>query len=213
MHHNPALFLALKANVLRGVPHAAEPAEPYLGTDIELLGSDYGMGADYGMLGADSIELLGDDAANLVSLLGEDGAIQLLGAEARARKVRNNRIAKAPSKVIGRELFLPLPSTGVVTSLSTVIVNVQPQLTCQINQLVIPSTMGPAWLVNDVVIGTRSQFASPGAISAVALSEVQTGRLKGDTASLGTIISVSLTNISAGPQTLVGAFFRVYALV
>lgn len=215
MNHNPALFLALKAQLLRGRRERhTVVAEPFLGQDIELLGSDYGMaGDDYGMLGADAIELLGDDAQNLVSLLGEDGAIQLLGAEARARKVRNNRIAKGQPKVIGRELFLPLPSTGVVATLGTVIVNVQPQLTCQINQLVIPSTAGPFWLVNDIVIGTRSQFAAPGAISGVALSEVQTGRLKGDTASLGTIISVSLTNISGTNQTLVGGFFRAYALV
>lgn len=207
MHHNPALFLALRAAALRGGrPSADDQAEPFLGSDIELLGDDYGM------LGEDAVELLGDDASNLVSLLGED-AVELLGADARRRRVRNNRIAKARQPQIGRELFLPLPSTGVVTTLATVIVNVQPQLTCQINQLVIPSTLGPYWLVNDVVIGTRSQFASPGAISAVALSEVQTGRLKGDTASLGTIISVSLTNISGSSQTLVGAFFRVYAIV
>lgn len=182
---------------------------PYLGADaIELLGQD-----SIELLGADAIELLGADADNVMSLLGAD-AIELLGADRRRRaQARPTGQAIARAARIQKELFLPVPATSLPALTPTAIINVQPQLTCQINQLVIPSNVGPFFMINDVIIGTRSQFAAPGAVSAVGLSEVQTGSLKGDTATLGTIISVSVTNISGVDKVLQGAYFRVLALV
>ena len=188
---------------------------PHLGADIELLGSDVEL------LGADALELLGADSDNLSSLLGAD-ALELLGADAigllGADRARKRGIAPRGAAImqaarIQKELFLPVPSTSLPSATPTAIINVQPQLTCQINQLVIPSNVGPFFLINDVIIGTRSQFAAPGAVSGVGLSEVQTGSLKGDTATLGTIISVSVTNISGVDKVLQGAYFRVRALV
>jgi len=182
--------------------HAAKSgngSRHYLGADIELLGQD--------------IELLGNDASNVMSLLGAD-AVELLGAEGIDMLGADRRRAvRRPVPRVMKELFLPLPSTALPVLAPTQIITVQPQLTCQINQLVIPSNVGILYQINDVLVGTRSQFAAPGAISAVALSEVQTGALKGDTATLGTIISVSITNVSGVDQTLTGAFFRVLALV
>ena len=183
---------------------------PYLGADsIELLGEDA-----MELLGADAIELLGSDADNVMSLLGAD-AIELLGADRRRRRAQARPSGQAIARAarIQKELFLPVPATSLPALTPTAIINVQPQLTCQINQLVIPSNVGPFFMINDVIIGTRSQFAAPGAVSAVGLSEVQTGSLKGDTATLGTIISVSVTNISGVDKVLQGAYFRVLALV
>ncbi len=189
---------------------------PRLGADgIELLGQDSLelLGQD-DMMGADALELLGNDAGNVMSLLGAD-ALELLGADRRRRRTQLHPTAQAivRSARIQKELFLPVPATSLPAATPTQIINVQPQLTCQINQLVIPSNVGPFFMVNDVIIGTRSQFAAPGAISGVGLSEVQTGNLKGDTATLGTIISVSVTNISGVDKVLQGAYFRVRALV
>jgi hypothetical protein len=172
------------------------------------------LGADVEILGADALDLLGNDAANVASLLGADG-VEILGQDLLGEDLlgaARKRVVRRQPRVM-KELFLPLPSTAILNASPTAIINVQPQLTCQINQLVIPSNVGNLYMVNDVLIGTRSQFAAPGAISGVALSEVQTGQLKGDTATLGTIISVSITNVSGVDQTLTGAFFRVLALV
>ena len=192
-----------------------ESETPYLGADLELLGADALelLGADAGelqsLLGAD-VELLGSDA---MELLGADG-MELLGADARTRRrLRPRGAAIARAARIQKELFLPVPATALPAATPNAIINVQPQLTCQINQLVIPSNVGPFYMVNDVIIGTRSQFAAPGAVSGVGLSEVQTGSLKGDTATLGTIISVNITNISGADKVLQGAYFRVRALV
>ncbi len=182
--------------------------------DRHYLGSAEILGQDVEVLGNDGLELLGNDAEALAELLGEDG-LELLGAARARRPMRfqpKHRIA-VRKPVLDRELPIPIPAVVLTDAVPTAILNVQAQETCQINKLIIPSNLGNQVLINDVIIATRSQFLAPGSLSGVFFSEVQTGRLKGDTSTRGTIISLSVTKTVAGDLTFVGAGFLALAVV
>jgi hypothetical protein len=191
-------------------------AQPYMGNDYlgndylgsELMGTEL-MGLDY--MGAEG--LMGADSNALLNLLGAEG-MALLGRDPRRRRAVANAVAaatgaKAGIQAVPREGYLPIPTTLLPALAPTQNINIFPQAQggIQLTRLVIPSNQGTRYIVNDVVVATRSQFFSPGAISAVGCSEVQTIRLRGDVAYPGTIVSVSITNVSGVDQTLLGAFF------
>lgn len=196
-------------------------APPMLGND--LLGTEY-LGADADYLGA---ELLGADGNALMNLLGTDllGVEQLLGAEGAALLGRDPRrkraLAAKVAQAVGaggvqavpRQGYLPIPATLLPALNPTQVINIFPQAQggIQLTRLLIPSNQGQNFLINDVVVATRSQFFSPGSISGVLCSEVQTLRLKGDVAYPGTIVSISVTNTSGVDQTLSGAAFLAEA--
>lgn len=197
-------------------PPAAFLGNDYLGND--LLGVDPLMGLDP-LMGNDPLALLG--AEGLEALLGAEAAA-LLGRDPRRRRALAARMQAARAvqagmpaagvPAVAREGYLPIPSTAIAAG-ATEVINIFPQAQggIQLTRLMVPSNQGTRYLINDVVVATRSQFFSPGAVSAVLCSEVQTMKLRGDVAYPGTIVSVSVSNISGVNQTLQGAAFLAEA--
>lgn len=196
-----AQSFARNAMPLLSAPTPAPSAAPFLGQDF--LGQDY--------LGADA--LMGLDSA--LSMLGADQLAALLGAEAAEAFLggRRHRRGVPPVPAVDRHGYLPIPATAVPTLSPTAVINIFPQAQggIQLTRLIVPSDQGTRWLINDVTVATRSQFFAPGSISAVMCSEVQTYKLKGDVAMPGTIVAISVTNISGADQTLQGAAFLAEA--
>jgi hypothetical protein len=208
-------------------PEYEEPPAAFLGNDFlgnDYLGAEALMGADPLMgldtlLGNDPLALLGSD--QLAALLGAEGAAMLgrdprraraLAARAAAARARAAGAAPAGVSAVAREGYLPIPQTAIATG-ATAVINIFPQAQggIQLTRLMIPSNQGVRYLINDVVVATRSQFFSPGAVSAVLCSEVQTMKLRGDVAYPGTIVSISVQNVSGADQTLAGAAFLAEA--
>lgn len=189
-------------------PWAPAPQEnfgaPFLGEDYlgaELMGTDY-LGAD-----DDPLAMLGND--QIRALLGQDGFEAYMGGRRRRRGRPALTTAAPPVQAVPRDGYLPIPATLVTAASPTAIINIFPQVQggIQITRLVIPSNQGTTWLINDVIVGTRSQFFAPGSISGVLLSEVATIKLRGDVAYPGTIVAINVTNLSGADATLLGASF------
>ncbi len=127
---------------------------------------------------------------------------------------RVDATSSAPAGVpaVAREGYLPIPETPILAG-GTQVVNIFPQAQggIQLTRLMIPSNQGVRFMINDVVVATRSQFFSPGAVSAVLCSEVQTMKLRGDVAYPGTIVSITVQNVSGANQILQGAAFLAEA--
>jgi hypothetical protein len=81
-----------------------------------------------------------------------------------------------------------------------------PQKPFRPERLVIEPTGASAFLINDVKVGTDSQFVSSGAIPASIFVPQSFGvGLKGDTANVGITISVLITNFSGAAARFLGA--------
>lgn len=192
----------------------------YLGNDY--LGAEQLMGLESLMgdplMGNDPLALLGND--QLAALLGQEGLAMLGRDPRRARMFAARRAAAARAaqgvapapQAVAREGYLPIPETAIVSG-ATAVINIFPQAQggIQLTRLMIPSNQGTRYVINDVVVATRSQFFSPGAVSAVLCSEVQTMKLRGDVAYPGTIVSISVQNVSGANQILQGAAFLAEA--
>ena len=104
-----------------------------------------------------------------------------------------------------REFIIGLGITAVPAS-GSIQVGVQPQVIFRPERIVIPSNLGPYFMLTDIKVGKDSQLVSPGAIPAVVFAENAFGvRLKMDTAQIAQFITLLVTNISSGPQNFMGA--------
>ncbi len=179
------------------------------------IGDDVVMGMDE-ILGADDDDIFGDDDDEV----GDDGTAEILGAAIRKIAKRNpgaasslaKRLAgaraaggvivhnKSPSDL--RDQVLPFPTTAI-TTLASVIITTQPQRKFRGERLVVPSTQAPDFLILDLSIAQEPQFVAPGAVAATIFSEVAVGvRLKGKTANLGALVSLTVQNTNAATRTI-----------
>ena len=92
---------------------------------------------------------------------------------------------------------LPIPET-LLTAAQTVDINAFPQRGFKPNRLVVPSTLGPLFKINDIKVGQETQFVGTGVIYCECFSEVAVAVfLKGTPARLGNNIVLTVTNSDA----------------
>ena len=105
--------------------------------------------------------------------------------------------AKAPTSA--RILTLGFDSVATIAAGAQATINSQPQVVFRPDRLIVPNSIAPSFLVNDLKIGKNSMLISATTIPAQAFSHDAAGvGMKMDTAQVSQIISLTVTNISAG---------------
>lgn len=117
-----------------------------------------------------------------------------------AALVRQRGFAKS------REYPLGFSSVGTIAAAASSTVTAQPQTLFRPKRLVIPSSIAGSFTIQDIKVGNTSQLVASGSLPAALYSELAVGTLQRfDTASPGIIISLAVTNTSAGALAFVAA--------
>lgn len=96
-----------------------------------------------------------------------------------------------------QELVLPIPATNILAS-ATVDIILFPQADIRIERPIIPSTIAPNFVIEDITVARQTQFVGAGGVPATSFSEVAVGtRLRGDTANVGQQVIITITNLDA----------------
>ena len=205
-----------------------------MGRYADIVAGMLGQGIAYDSAGDDGLDLvLGDDDDYLESLGGDDDLEDIIAGQyydviagARAKRKKQNRqqairrivaerVAKqgavvremGPKKA--REWNLGFDSESPVLAGQTRQVINRPQVVFRGERLMVPSDFAGQFLISDIVVGTKSQFAATGSVPARAFQENAVGgRLSLDTAQISQNIVLSVVNIGSTDQrfiaTLVG---------
>jgi len=148
--------------------------------------------------------LIGDAVDDL--LKGADDELQGYGAEIIGAPQRGQLKMTKPNRL--QKLALGIGITSVAATSSS-IVTVTPQVPFKLERFLSPST---SLHVNDIKVGTNSQFVGAGSIPIEAFANNSVGvGLKGDTAIPGVDIALNVSNTTGAPITLSGAYFGVAA--
>lgn len=141
--------------------------------------------------------LSGDDEDDMDAYLG--AVPRPLRPKAVMRRVRPRSFRKYP---------LGLGVTNVGAG-ATAVITVNPQLPFKLIRL---STAAAGFLIENIQIGTVSQFVAAGAVPSEIFAPDATGvELKGDTAVPGVAIQITVTNNTAGALDFTGAFLGLVA--
>jgi hypothetical protein len=142
-------------------------------------------------------EIVGDAVDELLSGYGEE----IVGAAQRAKVVN-----RGPSRL--QRLALGIGSTSIPAT-STAIVTVTPQVPFKLERFISQSV---TLSINDIKVGTNSQFVGSGSIPVEVFARDAIGvGLKGDTAVPGVDIALSVSNATAGALTISGAYLGLAA--
>ncbi len=105
---------------------------------------------------------------------------------------------------------LPIPETSF-TSSQTQDVAAYPQRGFKPHRLVVPSTLGPLFKINDIKVGQETQYVASGTIYGECFSEVAVSVvLKGTPARLGNNIILNVTNRDAANSQTFSAMLLGY---
>lgn len=112
----------------------------------------------------------------------------------------------APTK--SRLLMIPFDSTTTIAAAASTTLNAQPQVLFRPERLVIDDSIASSFVMNDFKVGKNSQFATSGSAPCSAFKPGSFGvRLKCDTAQVSNIVSLNITNISAGALRFLALLF------
>jgi hypothetical protein len=156
----------------------------------------------YDIIGSD---LIGDAIDDLIKGSGEEELTgyggEIVGAVQRGRFLRS-----APNRL--QRLALGIGITSVAAT-STSVVTVTPQVPFKLERFVSDVA---GLQVNDIKVGTVSQFVGAGSIPIDIFKHDAVGvGLKGDTAVPGVDIALSVSNGSGSPISLTGAYLGIAA--
>jgi len=148
--------------------------------------------------------LIGDAVDDL--LKGTDAEIEGYGAEIIGNVQRGQLRMTKPNRL--QKLALGIGVTAVAAT-SSAVVTVTPQVPFKLERFLSPTT---GLSVNDIKVGTNSQFVGAGSIPIEAFANNSVGvGLKGDTAVPGVDIALYVSNPSGAPISLSGAYFGAAA--
>lgn len=166
----------------------------YMGDD-EILGGEYDeiMGGD--VYGGDEMTLFGDDPPRK----------QALGRRLAATRAAGGVVVEQMDPTQMRRQVLPFRQ-AFTAGLSGVTINLNPQRKFRPERLSFASLSAQYFLVTDVSIAQEPQFVQAGGLLAQLFTEVSVGmELRGKTANLGAIISITASNLDAdNARTLYG---------
>lgn len=153
-----------------------------------------------------------DDIEGDVGALNIRSVLRMLQRRrGRGRRRRMPRSGKRLVKVKNTQLRrypLGLGVTNVGAGASAVI-SVQPQLPFKLERLVTAVT---GFSINNIAVGTVSQFVAAGAVPSEVFAADAVGvSLRGDTAVPGVLIQTTVTNNTAGALDFSGAFIGLVA--
>jgi len=110
-----------------------------------------------------------------------------------------------------RRLLLPIPQTSVGAG-ATAGINIQPQDLFLTKRVMVPSTIGPNFLLTDFKVGQKPQFAQDGSVPCECFAEVAVNAdVDFDSADVGNIINLRPQNITAGALTFGGTLIGLAA--
>jgi hypothetical protein len=142
------------------------------------------------------------------------------GAGAPVRPMPGAGLAPARKRCGGQSLApcagnaeLPLPFDSVVAVGAGLTVNVvtQPQANFQPYRILVPTSVAPSFVINNITIGTRSQFSGQGALSAEVFQVTAVGAaVKMDMAYTSQNITFNVTNVSVGAVRFFAAMIGEY---
>jgi hypothetical protein len=177
--------------------------------DVDDVGYDEMIGDDDyddGELGYD--EMIGDEVDELLQALsGYVGARRRPRSQRRARPKRRSVLRKVRPSVSRRyPLGLGITAVGIG---ATAIIAVNPQLPFKLLRL---STAVAGFTIDNIQIGTTSQFVAAGAIPSEVFAPNAIGvALRGDTAVPGVQIQITVTNTGLAIANFTGALFGTVA--
>jgi hypothetical protein len=187
--------------------------DPILGMSREDLLAGY-LDDLAGSIGGDgTTEIVGAD--DLEALVGADELDLLMGAAPRrrpgqvmanARHIDPNAVAVIQKRLSTRRKF-PLGFPAVTIPLgATALLETNPQFVFRPERLVVPSDIAFDVRLQDVKVGTQSQFVSTDAVPGAVFSEVaiNTG-ISFRTAEIGNGVSFNAINVGAGPTNFSAA--------
>lgn len=178
-------------------------AEAILGDDA-LLGTDPDLAALFSgpeILGAEAI--LGADPramalARRAHAVGQRAGMAKanLAAQVTAARAAGGLVVQQKPNSFAGEQVLPVTTVNPVGIGLSDIAEARPQRTIRCDRFVVPSTLSPFFTITQLNVGQEPQFVATGTVDAEIFSQAAFGvELKGSTATLGTIISVGVTNI------------------
>lgn len=106
-----------------------------------------------------------------------------------------------------RQLIIGFDSVDDVPSGATVSVPTTIQDVFRGNRFIVPGSFAPAFIVQDIRIGTKSQFSSSQGVPAEVFVPEALSPLRLDTAQVGQQISINVTNRSGGPQRFLAGMY------
>lgn len=159
-------------------------------------------------------EFVGDsDLETLLAIAGYD-PVDIVGAKRRGRKMgRGSAMARAVAArramggalvqqrgaVKAREAVLGFDSGANIAANANQRIPAQPQVVFRVDRLVVPSDIAGSFTIDDLIVGKNSQFAAAAPVPARIFQENGVGvTLRGDTAQVSQIITLSVTNQSGG---------------
>jgi len=186
-------------------------AEAILGADPDLAAlfsgpSDYDalMGADpRAVLLARRAHAAGMAQGHAIASAQSGGAPT--AAQVAAMKQAGGLVVTQKPNTFAGEQVLPISTSATVGIGLSDIAEARPQRTIRCDRFAVPSTLSPFFTISQLNVGQEPQFVATGVVDAEIFSQAAFGvELKGSTATLGTIISVGVTNI----DTAAVHFFR-----
>lgn len=118
------------------------------------------------------------------------------------RPIRGRQFRKYP---------LGLGVTAIAAG-TTAVINVNPQLPFKLQRISCESVAAAGLVIDNIQIGTVSQFVAAGAVPVEIFAPDATGvELKGDTAVPGVAIQITVTNPTAGALNFTGALLGLVA--
>lgn len=159
------------------------------------------MGSGYEIIGAD--EIIGydelDDNGDVDALLGAAPRRpqQQRGRQAAVQKPGGGAaVVRSLPPTTARKMVLGVNSASTVASAASETITVRSQVLFRPTRLLVPDSITPAFIITDIKIGNKSQFAGAYSVPAAAFGEAVDDDLMMDTIQVSQDISIAITNVS-----------------
>lgn len=173
--------------------------------------------AQYEILGADELAMIGDDDIGAENLDDVLSGYELIGARKRAAMQRRaparpaQRPMPRPGQVTVREtqpskagrLYLPMKSVSTVAAAASETITGRPQsVAFKPQRIVVPATVAPDFTIDSIVVGVKPQGVQTGSVSAETfVADAVDCEMDMDTVQGGLDFVLAVTNISGAART------------
>lgn len=163
--------------------------------DDGFVGADPDLAALLAVAGYSPDEIIGAAARRRNKGRGNAGLARALAA----RRAMGGALVQQRGAVKSREAVLGFDSGANVAAAANSRVQAQPQVVFRVDRLVVPSDIAGSFTIDDLIVGKNSQFAAAAAVPARIFQENGVGvTLRGDTAQVSQVVTISATNQSGG---------------